>query len=37
MLAALEIENKLEGTSHDLCWSGKPIKHFQKQGNIHIS
>ena len=28
-----------KGTDHDfchVCWSGKPIYHFQKQGNIHI-
>ena len=26
----------LKGTDHDFCWSGKPIYHLQKQGNIHI-
>ena len=25
-----------KGTGHDFCWSGKPICHLQKQGNIHI-
>ena len=25
-----------KGTDHDFCWSGKPIYHLQKQGNIHI-
>ena len=25
-----------KGTDHDFCWSGKPIHHLQKQGNIHI-
>ena len=27
---------KLKGTGHDICWSGKPIYHLQKQGNKHI-
>ena len=27
---------RFKGTSHDCCWSRKPINHFQKQGNIHI-
>ena len=27
---------KLKGTDHDFCWSGKPIYHLQKEGNIHI-
>ena len=27
---------QLKGTDHDFCWSGKPIYHLQKQGNIHI-
>ena len=41
-----EIKNKVavqynkdkyfKGTDHDFCWSGKPIYHLQKQGNIHI-
>ena len=26
----------LKGTGNDLCWSGKPINHFQKQGNIYF-
>ena len=26
----------VKGTDHDFCWSGKPIYHLQKQGNIHI-
>ena len=26
----------IKGTGHDFCWSGKPIYHLQKQGNIHI-
>ena len=26
----------LKGTGHDFCWSGKPIYHLQKQGNIHM-
>ena len=25
-----------KGTDHNFCWSGKPIYHLQKQGNIHI-
>ena len=25
-----------QGTDHDFCRSGKPIYHFQKQGDIHI-
>ena len=29
-------QSKLKGTDHDFCWSGKPIYHLQKQGNIHI-
>ena len=28
--------NILKGTSHDFCWSRKPMNHFQKQGKIHI-
>ena len=27
---------KFKGTGHAFCWSGKPINHLQKQGNIHI-
>ena len=30
------IQLGLKGTGHDFCWSGKPIYHLQKQGNIHI-
>ena len=26
----------VKGTGHDFWWLGKPINHFQKQGNIHI-
>ena len=26
----------LKGTGHDFGWTGIPINHFQKQGNIHI-
>ena len=26
----------LKGIGHDFCWSGNPIYHLQKQGNIHI-
>ena len=25
-----------KGTGHDFWWSGKPIYHLQKQGNIHM-
>ena len=34
MAAALSL--KFKGTGHDFNWSGKPIYHLQKQGNIHI-
>ena len=30
-------EHDIKGTDHDFCWSGKPIYHLQKQGNIHVS
>ena len=30
------LQNSIKGTGHDFCWSGKPIYHLQKQGNIHI-
>ena len=29
-------EIRVKGTDHDFCWSGKPIYHLQKEGNIHI-
>ena len=31
-----QVNMSLNATDHDFCWSGKPIYHLQKQGNIHI-
>ena len=30
------IKRYVKGTGPDFCWSGKPINHLQKQGNIHV-
>ena len=36
MVQRSPILQKIKGTDHDFCWSGKPIYHLQKQGNTHI-
>ena len=35
-IAAEKLNNDIKGIGHDFCWSGKPIYHFWKQGNICI-
>ena len=34
-LLSTSITILIKGTGHDFRWSGKPINHFQKQGNMN--
>ena len=36
LLYFLTVDVLLKEASHDCCWSGKSINHFQNQGKIHM-